>query len=142
MMIGTHTIRSWSSTQAVVAMSSGEAEFYAVVRCVCELLGLQGLFRDLGMPMHIRCFTDSSAARGVAMRGVGKIKHLETKTLWVQDQVDRGIVLNRLVMTAYSGRHHLAPQLQGNYDDVTFSRGVLRCSNDRFQDITSFSGQR
>ena len=43
MMIGTHTIRSWSSTQAVVAMSSGEAEFYAVVRCVCELLGLHGL---------------------------------------------------------------------------------------------------
>ena len=148
MMIGTHTIRSRSSTQAVVAMSSGQAEVYAVVRCVCELLGLQGLLRDLGMPMHIRCFTDSSAARGVAMRrGVGKIKHFETKTLWVQDQVDRGIVkinkisgstnpadimtkyisgerikmlLNRLGMTEYSGRHHLAPQLQGNSDDVTF----------------------
>ena len=70
-------------------MSSGEAEIYAVVRCVCELLGLQGLLRDLGMPMNIQCFTDSSAARGVAMRrAVGKIKHLETKTLWVQDQVD------------------------------------------------------
>ena len=138
MMIGTHTLRSWSSTQAVVAMSSGEAEFYAVVRCVCELLGLQGLLRDLGMPMRIRCFTDSSAARGVAMRrDVGKIKHLETKTLWVQDQVDRRIVeinkisgsansadlmtkhisgerikmlLNRMGMTKYEGRRHLAPQ--------------------------------
>ena len=56
-----------------------EAEFYAVVRCVGELLGLEGLLRDLGMPMNIQCFTDSSAARGVAMRRrVGKIKHLET----------------------------------------------------------------
>ena len=80
-------------------------------------------------------------------RGVGNVKHLETKTLWVQDQVDRGVVkinkisgstnpadlmtkyisgerikmlLNRLGMTEYSGRHHLAPQLQGNSDDVTF----------------------
>ena len=51
--MGTHTLRTWSSTQAVVAMSSGEAEFYAVVRCVCALLGLQGLLRDLGMPMTI-----------------------------------------------------------------------------------------
>ena len=43
--------------------------------------------------MNIQCFTDSSAARGVAMRrGVGKIQHLETKTLWVQDQADMGIV--------------------------------------------------
>ena len=66
----------------------------------------------------------------------GGIKHLETKTLWVQDQVDRGIVktnkisgstnpadlmtkyisgerikmlLDRMWMTEYSGRHHLAP---------------------------------
>ena len=54
MMIGTHTLRSWSRTQAVVAMSSAEAEFYAVVRCICELLGLHGLLRDLGMPMNIR----------------------------------------------------------------------------------------
>ena len=38
MIIGTHTFRSWSS-----AMRSGEVEFCAVVRCVCELLGLQGL---------------------------------------------------------------------------------------------------
>ena len=138
MMFGTHTLRTWSSTQAVVAVNSGEAEFYAVVRCVCELLRLQGLLRDLGMPMNIQCFTDSSAARGVAMRRwVGKFKHLETKTLWVQDQVAWGIakinkvsanladlmtkyisgikvLLSRMGMKEYSRRHHLAPQLQGD----------------------------
>ena len=47
-------------------------------------------------PMIFRCFADSSAARGVAMRrgggGSERSKHLETKTLWVQNQVDRGIV--------------------------------------------------
>ena len=30
------------------------------------------------------------------------------------------MLLNRWGMTEYSGRHHLAPQLQGNSDDVTF----------------------
>ena len=145
MVMGTHTLRTWSSTQVVVTMSSGEAEFYAVSRCVCELLGLQGLLRDLGMPKNIQCFTDSSTARGVAMRKeVGKIKHPETKTLPVE--VDRGIVkinkvsgstnpadlktkyisgerikmlLNRRGMTEYSGRHHLAPQWQGDSYNAT-----------------------
>ena len=153
MMIGTHNLSTWSSTQAVVAVSSGEAEFYAYVQCVCELLGLQGLLRDLSMPMNIQCFTDSSGARGVAMRReVGKIKHLETKTLWVHDLVDMGIVminkisgstnpaglmtkyisgeriwmlLNRMGMTEYSGRHHLAPQLQEDSDMESCSVQIM-----------------
>ncbi len=34
--------------------------------------------------------TGSSAAKAIATRrGVGKVKHLETRTLWVQDQVER-----------------------------------------------------
>ena len=93
MSIGTYTLRSWSSTQNVVTTSIGKAKFFAVVRCVRGWLGLQGLLRDLGMPMNIWCFTNSSAARGVAMHsGIGQIQHLEMKTLWVQDQVDRRIV--------------------------------------------------
>ena len=68
MMMGTHTVRTCSSTQAVVAVSSGEAEFYAVVRCVCELLGLQGLLRDLGMPMNIQCLTNPSAETSIPKR--------------------------------------------------------------------------
>ena len=45
----------------------------------------------MGVRMAIVMDADSSAARGTAHRkGVGKIKHLETRTLWVQDQVARG----------------------------------------------------
>ena len=36
---GRHSIRSWSTHQKVVALSSGEAELYAVVKASCEGLG-------------------------------------------------------------------------------------------------------
>jgi hypothetical protein len=40
------------------------------------------------MPVRLKIFTDSSAARGIlARQGVGKIRHLEVKTLWAQDLV-------------------------------------------------------
>ena len=69
-------------------MSSREAEFYAVVRCVCELFGLQGLLRDLGMPLSVWCSTDSSA---------WKIEDFKTQMLCVQDEVNREMVqINRI----------------------------------------------
>ena len=35
------------------------------------------------------CLTDSSAAKGIASRkGVGKVKHLSLKELWVQDAIE------------------------------------------------------
>ena len=40
-MIAGHLIKSWSSTQATLSLSSGEAEHYALVRGVGTGLGLQ-----------------------------------------------------------------------------------------------------
>ena len=31
-LLGNHLIKSWSSTQSLIALSSGEAEFYGVVK--------------------------------------------------------------------------------------------------------------
>ena len=36
-------LKSWSSTQATVAMSSGEAEYYALVKRCCRRVGDAGL---------------------------------------------------------------------------------------------------
>ena len=141
-MHGHHLIKSWSTTQTVVAMSSGEAEHYGAVKGACEGIGIAGLVWDLtGRHVKLEVSTDSSAARGIAMRrGVGKVRHLEVRTLWLQDQVDRGIVkINKVsgqtnpadVCTKYlegrrmqelleqlplhftAGRHSLVPELQG-----------------------------
>ena len=67
-MLGSHLIKSWSSTQASVALSSGEAACYGLVRGVGLGLGIQSLYRDVGLEFGLRAWTDSSAAIGVAKR--------------------------------------------------------------------------
>ena len=42
-MVGAHLIKSWCSTQAVISLSSGEAEFYGVVKASGIGLGYQAL---------------------------------------------------------------------------------------------------
>ncbi len=87
-MLGRHTIKSWSSTQSSIALSSGEAELNGVVRGSGVGLGYQSLLRDLGIEAPVRVWTDSSAAIGICSRqGLGKLRHLDTHTLWVQQAV-------------------------------------------------------
>ena len=87
-LLGGHMIKSWSSTQASVALSSGEAEFNGVVRGSGVGLGYQSLLRDLGHELPVRVWTDSSAALGICSRqGLGKLRHLDTHTLWAQQAV-------------------------------------------------------
>ena len=57
-MVGPHLIKAWSSTQASVALSSGEAECFGLVRGVGIGLGIQSLFRDVGLPLKLRAWTD------------------------------------------------------------------------------------
>jgi hypothetical protein len=90
MMIGSHIIKTWSSTQASLALSSGEAEYYGVVRATGVGLGHQALMRDAGMRLPLRVWTDSSAAIGTAGRqGLGKLRHLECHSLWLQQRLRR-----------------------------------------------------
>ncbi len=87
-MFGSHAIKHWSSTQASVTLSSGEAEFSGVIRGAGQGLGYQALLRDLGVDVPLRVWTDSSAAMGICTRqGLGKLRHLDTHTLWIQQAV-------------------------------------------------------
>ena len=49
-MVGTHAIKTWSSTQDVIALSSGEAEFYGMVKGGSVGLGAISMFKDMGKP--------------------------------------------------------------------------------------------
>jgi len=87
-MLGAHTLKTWSSTQSSVALSSGEAEFNGVIRAAGMGLGYQSLLEDLGLRVPLRVWTDSSAAVGICSRqGLGKLRHLDTHMLWVQQAV-------------------------------------------------------
>ena len=90
-MHGTHIIKSWSSTQSVIALSSGEAEYYGIVKGASIGLGMSSLCIDLGFNLHVQVNSDASAACGIARRrGLGKVRHIEVAQLWVQDMVASG----------------------------------------------------
>ena len=87
-MLGNHVVKTWSSTQNVYALSSGEAEYYAMVKCCSMAIGLRSMLRDLGINPQIHVNTDASAAIGIASRrGLGRIRHIDVDQLWVQDLV-------------------------------------------------------
>ena len=98
LMVGKHLMKSWSSTQGPISLSSGEAEFYGVVKASGVALGYQALLRDLGVQMPIRVWTDSSATMGICSRqGLGKLRHVDTRSLWVQQRVRDGTLELRKV---------------------------------------------
>ena len=91
--LGNHIIRTWSTTQGVMTLSSGEAEFYGLVKATSHSLGIQAIAKDMGIDMGITVYTDSSAAKGIASRrGLGKTRHIEVNQLWLQDKVADGII--------------------------------------------------
>jgi hypothetical protein len=87
-LLGSHLLKHWASTQKKITLSSGEAELGAVVRGVSEALGIQSVARDLGVELQPEVHADSSAAIGICHRcGIGKVRHLAVAQLWVQDLV-------------------------------------------------------
>ena len=87
-VVGGGVVKSWSSTQPTVALSSGEAEYVAAVKAGAEGLGLVALMRDLGWRPSLTVWLDSSAAKSMASRmGLGRLRHVEVKELWLQQAV-------------------------------------------------------
>lgn len=85
-VVGGGVVKSWSGAQATRALSSGEAEYGAAIRASAEGLGLVALMSDLGWRPRLVVWIDSSAAKSIASRvGLGKMRHLEVKHLWLQD---------------------------------------------------------
>ena len=68
LMLGTTAVRGWSTNQAVIALSSGEAEYYAALKGASSALGYQSMLRDVGMDTTVTLYSDSSAARGIIHR--------------------------------------------------------------------------
>ena len=90
-MHGTHCIKTWSSTQGIIALSSAEAEYYGIVKAASQGIGLKSLCSDFDRKVSLEIVTDASAARSIANRqGLGKLRHIDTHFLWVQERVRRG----------------------------------------------------
>ena len=125
-MLGNHTIRSWSSTQKIIALSSGEAEYYGIVKGASEAIGSRSVLADLNVKVRVRLHEDSSAARGVAQRiGIGgKVRHIELSELWVQDQIARG----RIVVHKIDGSENSSDSLTKHSSGERIAQTLLFCN--------------
>ena len=102
-MLGQHCLRTWSSTQGALALSSAEAEFYALIDAVLRAKWAQSVLSELGVPVSAvaEAWTDSSAAKSfVSRRGLGKMRHLELRDLWLQREVGDGKVVVKKILGA------------------------------------------
>jgi hypothetical protein len=83
----------------VTALSSAEAELYAMVAASAEALAIAAYARDLGLDLGIEMYCDSAAALGITNRaGIGKVRHLRTQGLWVQEVRISGRIAYRKVL--------------------------------------------
>ena len=91
-------LKSWSSTQSIIALSSGEAEYYAMLKGTSCGCGIQAMMEDLGVFLGMAVYTDSKAASGIAQRrGLGKTRHIKVAYLGLQEKVNRREVTIRRV---------------------------------------------
>ena len=100
-MFGQHPIKHWSTSQAVIALSSGEAEYYGCVKAGSVAIGIKSMLKDMGVTKdRIRIKTDASVAKSLAARrGLGGIKHIEVNQLWLQEKVNNGQIESEKVRT-------------------------------------------
>ena len=131
-------VKHWSRTQKARALSTGEAEYYAMVTSCAEGLGLQALAEDMGWKVTVRIWTDSSAAKAVAKRrGLGKLRHVELKWLWVQDMVKEGRVKLKTIRGEENVADHLTkPKTRADIEELLKTVGA------EFRDYEADRGRR
>ena len=123
--IGRHTIAHWSRTQPVVALSSGEAELNASLKGGCELLGAGELLSEMGQTYALDMYGDSTACKGALhWEGVGKMKHISVKQLWMQERIMNGQVtfskISRERNSADAFTHHWATKDLQHFHRIDF----------------------
>jgi len=126
---GNHCVKTASSTQQILGLSSGESEFYAGVRVASHLLGFRALAEDLGIRgKHVRLGLDSTSAMGaMSRRGAGRIRHIQTPTLWIQQLVSsRQMSLRKIKGTSHTPdmltKHMTAARIQQFLSQLSMER--------------------
>ena len=96
----------WTKSQSNIALSSGEAELNSSVKAISETLGVINLWEELmKSQLHATVRVDSSACKGMLMRnGIGRMKHLSTRQLWVQSVMEAPLLKRKPVVPSSQAR--------------------------------------
>lgn len=103
--MGGHCVKSSSSTQSVLTLSSGEAELVGLTKGIAYGIGIRSLCADLGFDVAVEVRADAPAAIGMASRReTGEVRHLDVSYLWVQERIRAGDVM----VTKVAGKENQA----------------------------------
>ena len=95
-MRGKRLIKTWSRTQDAVTLSSAEAELVALGKLAMEVLGVRSMREAWTLSQVIQTselYADASAALSIAKRqGAGKMRHINVKSLWLQEKTLQSIL--------------------------------------------------
>ena len=71
-----------------MSFSSPEREYYGICSAGAELMYVGELLAILGYQVQRKVLTDATSARALAVReGVSRLRHVQTKYLWIQQKV-------------------------------------------------------
>ena len=111
---GKHLLKSTSTTQAVVSLSSAEAEG----------IGCVSMMRDLGDSLSLEIKLDATAGRAIAMRrGAGRIRHRKTNAVVAQ----RLVIHGDIKMTRVGGSDNCADLGTKHFGHQTMIRHLKFC---------------
>lgn len=126
-LVGGMLIKHWSKTQPTIALSSGEAELVGIGQGMAQALGLQSRAKDMSWSLTINVHSDATAAIGIAKkRELGKVRHLHTTDLWVQERVRNGDVN----LVKILGTENPADALTKHLDPASMGRALAKMNVD------------
>ena len=90
-MLNVHCLNASCHTQSTISLSGGESEYYGLDKCAAIGFGARSMLADSGMCAGVVVRTDSSSGYAVgSRRGLGRLRHVRTCYLWVQQRVQEG----------------------------------------------------
>ena len=82
-----HVFKAWSVWQKTIALSSAEAELYAMTKCATQTPDIQ-LMQDFNIVREGAVHTDFFCSLGIVSRvGIGRIRHMQVKHFWLQGRL-------------------------------------------------------
>ena len=122
---GRHCVKHASNVQSTIALSTGESEYYALVKGGATGLGLQSLLADFGIEVWVLIEGDSNAAKGTVNRvGLGKARHIQTRYLWLQERV----AADHLKIQHVPGKQNKADVLTKSVPGVQMRQTMLKAN--------------
>ena len=93
-LVGSHMIDSWVATDQVRALSTAESELYGIIDGAARGLQTKHVMQECSTDWQVTVESDSAAGIGISARsGVGKVRHIQTRWLWIQDAVREKTIL-------------------------------------------------